>query len=56
MEHNHDCHCGHEHSYEFDGAQNKYALALSKYNTHLHEDEVRIKVDNLQSLVTADIF
>ena len=47
MEHNHDCHCGHEHSYEFDGAQNKYALALSKYNTHLHEDEVRIKVDNL---------
>ena len=27
--------------------QSKYALALSKYNTHLHDDEVQIKVDNL---------
>ena len=27
--------------------QSKYALALSKYNTHLHDDEVQAKVDNL---------
>jgi deoxyribose-phosphate aldolase len=27
--------------------QSKYALALSKYNTHLHDDEVRMKVDKL---------
>ena len=27
--------------------QSKYAIALSKYNTHLHDDEVQIKVDNL---------
>ena len=27
--------------------QSKYTLALSKYNTHLHDDEVQIKVDNL---------
>ena len=27
--------------------QSKYALALSKYNTHLHDDEVQNKVDNL---------
>ena len=30
-----------------EGMQSKYALALSKYNTHLHDDEVQIKVDNL---------
>ena len=27
--------------------QSKYAVALSKYNTHLHDDEVQAKVDNL---------
>ena len=27
--------------------QSKYAFALSKYNTHLHDDEVQAKVDNL---------
>ena len=27
--------------------QSKYVLALSKYNTHLHDDEVQAKVDNL---------
>ena len=27
--------------------QSKYALALSKYNTHLHDDEVQAKVDLL---------
>lgn len=47
MEHHHDCQCGHEHDLNIEGLPNKYALALSKYNTHLHEDEVREKVDNL---------
>ena len=27
--------------------QSKYVLALGKYNTHLHDDEVQAKVDNL---------
>ena len=27
--------------------QSKYELALSKYNTHLHDDEIMIKVDQL---------
>lgn len=27
--------------------QSKYAVALSKYNTHLHDDKVQAKVDNL---------
>ena len=27
--------------------QSKYAVALSKYNPHLHDDEVQAKVDNL---------
>ena len=36
--------------------QSKYALALSKYNTHLHDDEVQIKVDNLSpSILTRTI-
>ena len=34
-----------EHFYE--EAESKYALALNKYNTHLHDDEVQAKVDNL---------
>ena len=34
-----------EHHHE--EVQSKYALALSKYNTHLHDDEVQAKVDNL---------
>lgn len=33
--------------YHNEEAQSKYALALSKYNTHLHDDEVMGKVDNL---------
>ena len=36
-----------EQSQHFEEMQSKYALALSKYNTHLHDDEVRIKVDKL---------
>ena len=44
MEHQHDCNCGHDHH---ENVQSKYELALSKYNTHLHEDEVMIKVDRL---------
>ena len=34
-----------EHHHE--EMQSKYVLALSKYNTHLHDDEVQAKVDNL---------
>ena len=34
-------------SQHFEEMQSKYALALSKYNTHLHDDEVRMKVDKL---------
>ena len=34
-----------EHFHE--EAESKYALALNKYNTHLHDDEVQAKVDNL---------
>ena len=33
--------------YQSEEMQSKYALALSKYNTHLHDDEVQAKVDNL---------
>ena len=33
--------------YQPEEMQSKYALALSKYNTHLHDDEVQAKVDNL---------
>ena len=36
-----------EQSQHFEKMQSKYALALSKYNTHLHDDEVRMKVDKL---------
>ena len=33
--------------YNNEDVQSKYALALSKYNTHLHDDEVQAKVDSL---------
>ena len=33
--------------YNNEDLQSKYALALSKYNTHLHDDEVQAKVDLL---------
>lgn len=46
MEHHHDC-CDHHHEHDHEEFQNKYAQALSKYNTHLHDDEVRTKVDLL---------
>lgn len=36
-----------EQSQHFEEMQSKYALALSKYNTHLHDDEARMKVDKL---------
>lgn len=45
MEHVHDYDCGHDHEHE--GMQSKYELALRKYNTHLHDDEVMTKVDLL---------
>lgn len=45
MEHVHDYDCGHDHEHE--GMQSKYEFALSKYNTHLHDDEVMTKVDLL---------
>ena len=47
MEHHHDCNCGHDHDHNHEEWQSKYTLALNKYNTHLHDDEVQIKVDNL---------
>lgn len=47
MEHHHDCNCGHDHDHSHEEMQSKYTLALSKYNTHLHDDEVLIKIDNL---------
>ena len=46
MEHYPDYESGFEQD-QNEGMQSKYALALSKYNTHLHDDEVQIKVDNL---------
>ena len=47
MEHLHDCNCGHAHDHNHEGMQSKYEFALSKYNTHLHDDEVMMKVDRL---------
>ncbi|MBQ8521121.1 MAG: deoxyribose-phosphate aldolase [Bacteroides sp.] len=48
MEHTHDCHCGHDHhDHNHEEMQSKYAVALSKYNTHLHDDEVMQKVNKL---------
>ena len=46
MEHTHDCHCGHNH-HDHEEMQSKYSLALSKYNTHLHDDEVMERVNQL---------
>ena len=46
MEHYPDYESGFEQD-QNEGMQSKYALALGKYNTHLHDDEVQIKVDNL---------
>ncbi len=48
MEHTHDCNCGHEH-HDHEEMQSKYSLALSKYNTHLHDDEIMEKVNVLIS-------
>ena len=45
MEHVHDLNSGYDHKNE--GMQSKYELALGKYNTHLHDDEVMTKVDLL---------
>ena len=45
MEHVHDLNSGYDH--ENEGMQSKYELALGKYNTHLHDDEVMTKVDFL---------
>ena len=45
MEHTHDFYSGIDHNNE--EMQSKYAIALSKYNTHLHDDEVMGKVDAL---------
>ena len=49
MEHHHDCHCGHDHNHDHEEMQSKYTLALNKYNTHLHDDEIMLKVDKLIS-------
>ena len=36
-----------EHLHESEEMLSKYAMALSKYNTHLHDDEVWVKVDEI---------
>ena len=36
-----------EHHHESEEMLSKYAMALSKYNTHLHDDEVLVKVDEI---------
>lgn len=51
MEHTHDCCCGHEHShehsYETEGMNNKYAEALGKYQIQLNDDEIKEKVSHI---------
>lgn len=48
MEHNSDCCCDHDHGHEHEQeVHNKYAEALSKYNTHLHDEEVSAKTARL---------
>ena len=46
MEYHHDFNGDYEHLNPAE-AQSKYALALSKYNTHIHDDEIMSRVDAL---------
>lgn len=47
MTHEHDCHCGHDHSYHDHNPLSKYEQAFSKYNMHLHDEQVATEVHNL---------
>ncbi len=47
MEHDHDCCCGHDHNHEEEVMHYKYAEALAKYVTHIHDDEVEKSVKSL---------
>lgn len=49
MEHNPDCCCGHEHDHLHgqEEVHNKYAEALAKYDTHLHDEDVNAKTARL---------
>ena len=46
MEYHHDFNGDYEHLNPAE-TQSKYALALSKYNTHIHDDEIMSRVDAL---------
>lgn len=46
MEHTHGYNGG-EHDNIHEEIENKYVMALNKYNTHLHDDEIMAKVDAL---------
>lgn len=49
MEHNHECGCGHDHHHDHDHGNDhsKYEEALAKYNTHLHDEDVKAKTARL---------
>ena len=47
MTHEHDCHCGHDHSHHDHNPLSKYEQAFSKYNMHLHDEQVATEVHNL---------
>ena len=49
MIHEHDCHCGchHHHEAEKEHLQDKYQQAFSKFETHLHDEDVQREVEKL---------
>lgn len=49
MEHNHECGGVHEHHHDHHHEQepSKYEAALAKYNTHLHDEDVKAKTARL---------
>lgn len=47
MIHEHDCHCGHDHDHAESLHMDKYEQAFSKYNLHLHDEQVATEVHNL---------
>lgn len=49
MEHHHDCECGYEHDHDHHSEEtnDKYIETLAKYNTHLHDEEIKAKTADL---------